>query len=207
MWSVSVPASVFSVIAEIFTSGWVSKVKEVRTVHWLTLGQLLISGDFFKSLVVVPSTAFSSSCIPHATTYFHFETLHDSWLTTCDVNIFSLFLPSSRFKRVLLRSPKGLYMLKSQEPPRIQLANKKNAKGNLFSTDCKIQIISVMCIWLCPHYGPYHLPHVCLLPWLLFSFHDLIRSAQCQPSEIQRASTYKRDNSKLSFFPSFGDRL
>lgn len=125
MWSVSVPASVFSVITEIFTSGWVSKVKEVRTVHWLTLGQLLISGDFFKSLVVVPSTAFSSSCIPHATTYFHFETLHDSWLTTCDVNIFSLFLPSSRFKRVLLRSPKGLYMLKSQEPPRIQLANKE----------------------------------------------------------------------------------
>ena len=72
------PASVFSVIAEIFTSGWVSKVKEVRTVHWLTLGQLLISGDFFKSLVVVPSTAFSSSSIPHATTYFHFETLHNS---------------------------------------------------------------------------------------------------------------------------------
>lgn len=165
------------------------------------------AGDFFKSLVVVPSTAFSSSCIPYATTYFHFETLHDSWLTTCDVNIFSLFLPSSRFKRVLLRSPKGLYMLKSQEPPRIQLANKKNAKGNLFSTDCLIQIISVMCIWLCPHYGPYHLQHVCLLPWLLFSFHDLIRLAQCQPSEIQRASTYKRDNSKLSFFPSFGDRL
>lgn len=113
MWSVSVLASVFSVIAEIFTSGWVSKVKEVRTVHWLTLGQLLISGDFFKSLVVVPSTAFSSSCIPYATTYFHFETLHDSWLTTCDVNIFSLFLPSSRFKRVLLRSPKGLYMFKN----------------------------------------------------------------------------------------------
>lgn len=147
MWSVSVPASVFSVIAEIFTSGWVSKVEEVRTVHWLTLGQLLISGDFFKSLVVVPSTAFSSSCIPYATTYFRFETLHDSWLTTCDVNIFSLFLPSSRFKRVLLRSPKGLYMLKSQESPRIQLANKKNAKGKTYSAQTARSKSSLWCAY------------------------------------------------------------
>lgn len=33
---------------------------------------------FFQKPTLVPSTAFSSSCIPHATTYFHFETLHDS---------------------------------------------------------------------------------------------------------------------------------